>query len=121
MATDSELGNICLLVGWLVLGATATQPVALLVLVFVQGALSFAVGSTLIGRIMATTQDAPTMGGSFVTVALNLGAILGPILGGIAFGSLTAQGPVFVSAGLIIVVLLVWMMHAIRLRREHIR
>jgi DHA1 family chloramphenicol resistance protein-like MFS transporter len=101
-------GGIALLAGWCLLGITATLPVALFGFVLLQGGLSFGVGSTLIGRIMATAQDAPTMGGSYATVALNLGAIIGPILGGIAFGAFAATGPVFVSGGLIAIVLLVW-------------
>lgn len=104
-------GAAALLIGWIGLALTATSPVALCVLVFVQGGLSFAVGSTLIGRVMTIARDAPTMGGSFTTVALNLGAIVGPVLGGIAFGAYGAQGPVFVSAGLVLVVLAIWALH----------
>ena len=100
-------GGVALLVGWVMLGATALHPAALLGLVFLQGALSFGVGSALIGRIISAAHEAPTMGGSFATVALNIGAVLGPILGGIAFGVSGARGPVGVSAGLIVLVLLV--------------
>lgn len=100
-------GAAALLVGWILMGVTATHPTALLGLVFLQGGFSFAVGSTLIGRIMTRAQGAPTMAGSFATVALNLGAVLGPILGGIAYGRFAAQGPVAVSAGLVVAVLVV--------------
>lgn len=112
-------GGIALLVGWVLLGTTAVHPVALFGFVFLQGALSFAVGSTLIGRIMAVALEAPTMGGSYATVALNLGAILGPILGGIAFGAFAEQGPVFVSAGLVVAVLFVWAMQAQSIHRTN--
>lgn len=100
-------GGAALLVGWVLLGATATRPALLLGLVFLQGALSFAVGSTLIGRIISAAHEAPTMRGSFATVALNVGAVLGPILGGIAFSVSGTRGPVGVSAGLVVAVLLV--------------
>jgi len=73
-----------LLAGWIALALLAENPAALVVLVFAQGFLSFAVGSTLIARVLYAASDAPTMGGSYATVALNLGAALGPVLGGIA-------------------------------------
>lgn len=101
-------GSVALLAGWHLLAITATQPVALFGFALLQGGLAFGVGSTLIGRIMATAQDAPTMGGSFATAALNLGAILGPLLGGLAFGALASQGPVLMSGGLMVIALLVW-------------
>jgi DHA1 family chloramphenicol resistance protein-like MFS transporter len=59
-----------LLGGWVLLALVVASPAPLWVLVPVQGALSFALASTLIARIMATAHRAPTMGGSFATVAL---------------------------------------------------
>ncbi|SDK82304.1 MFS transporter, DHA1 family, chloramphenicol resistance protein [Glycomyces sambucus] len=86
-----------LLAGWL---ALALAPAALVLLAPVLGALAFAAGSTLIGRIMAAAQDAPTMGGSYATAALNVGAMLGPVLAGAAYTAAGAAGPAFAAAGL---------------------
>lgn len=90
-----------LMAGWALLAFTVASPVALWILALTQGALSFALGSTLIARIVATTRDAPTMGGSFATVALNIGAVTGPIAGGLAIGALGVRGPVVVSCVLV--------------------
>ena len=46
------VGGPLLLLGWLALATLAARPAALLPLVFVTGALSFAVGSTLIARVL---------------------------------------------------------------------
>ncbi|MCM1013856.1 MULTISPECIES: Cmx/CmrA family chloramphenicol efflux MFS transporter [unclassified Brevibacterium] len=73
------------------------------------GFLSFATGSTLIARIVATAAGAPALGGSFATVALNLGAAVGPILTGLALQRFGPVGPFGVSAvcaGLGLVVIL---------------
>lgn len=78
------------------------------VLVPVQGALSFAVGGTLIARSMAAAQGAPTMGGAYSTVALNLGALVGPVLGGAAIAPLGLTGPVAVSAALAAAAVVLW-------------
>lgn len=56
-------GGSLLLLGWVALAALAAQPTALLFLVFMQGALSFAVGSTLITRVLYEAAGAPAMGG----------------------------------------------------------
>ncbi len=76
------VGGPLLVGGWIVLAAVADQPVALLVLVFVQGMASFGVGSTLITRVLYAASAAPMMGGSYATAALNLGAVIGPAWGG---------------------------------------
>ncbi|MFI6427857.1 Cmx/CmrA family chloramphenicol efflux MFS transporter [Promicromonospora sp. NPDC050880] len=89
-----------LLAGWVTWTALAASPVAAWVLAPVQGALSFAVGGTLIARGMAAAHDAPTMGGAYSTVALNLGALVGPVLGGAAIAPLGLVGPLAVSAAL---------------------
>ncbi|WP_292790044.1 MULTISPECIES: Cmx/CmrA family chloramphenicol efflux MFS transporter [unclassified Microbacterium] len=70
-----------LLGGWILWAAVLPRPVALLALVFVQGVLSFAVGSTLIARVLNAASGAPTMGGSYATAALNIGAVIGPAAG----------------------------------------
>jgi len=93
-------GGPLLLAGWIAL--------ALLALVFAQGFLSFALGSTLIGRVIHAATGAPTMGGSYATMALNAGAALGPVLGGITlsagFGLLA---PVWVAALLVALAMLI--------------
>ncbi|MEV4725102.1 Cmx/CmrA family chloramphenicol efflux MFS transporter [Micromonospora humida] len=94
--------------GWVLLAFTAASPVALWFLALTQGALSFALGSTLIARIIATVRDAPTMGGSFATVALNIGAVTGPVAGGLAIEALGVQGPIIVSAVLVMLAVGVW-------------
>lgn len=73
------LGGALLLGGWVVL---ALVPAALVFLAFPQGALAFAVGGTVITRILREATGAPTMAGSYATAALNVGATAGPILAG---------------------------------------
>jgi DHA1 family chloramphenicol resistance protein-like MFS transporter len=73
--------------GWLVLAVVSTYPVALFVMALVQGALSFGVGSALIARVVRVARDAPSLGGSFATAALNLGAFLGPVVAGVVTGA----------------------------------
>jgi MFS transporter, DHA1 family, chloramphenicol resistance protein len=97
-----------LLLGWALLAFRVDTPVILWVMVFVQGMLSFALGSTLITRVIATAHRAPTMGGSFATVALNLGAIIGPITAGVALDAAGPRGPLVTSAFLVLVALVVW-------------
>ncbi|MFD6447033.1 Cmx/CmrA family chloramphenicol efflux MFS transporter [Promicromonospora sp. NPDC060204] len=89
-----------LLTGWVLWAALPASPVTVWVLAPVQGALSFAVGGTLIARSMAAAHGAPTMGGAFSTVALNLGALAGPVLGGSAVVALGPAGPLAASAAL---------------------
>lgn len=94
------VGLPALAVGWALWAGFAASPAAVWVLAPVLGALSFAVGGTLIARSMAAAQAAPTMGGAFSTVALNLGALVGPVLGGAAIAPLGTAGPLVVSAAL---------------------
>ena len=108
------IGGPLLLLGWVALAALATQPVALLLLVFVQGTLSFAVGSTLITRVLYEAAGAPTMGGSYATAALNIGAAGGPVVAAVTLGANTGNlGPVWISALLVATALLI----ALPLRR----
>ncbi|WP_430591734.1 Cmx/CmrA family chloramphenicol efflux MFS transporter [Humidisolicoccus flavus] len=101
-------GGGALLLGWVVFALCAHDPRAVFVFSFLQGVLSFAVGSTLIAASVRAAHSAPTMSGSFATSALNVGAAIGPMLGGIAFASSAGtQGPLFVSAGLVAGALLV--------------
>ena len=91
-------GGSVLVLGWVALALFATNPVALLGLVFAQGVLGFAVGSTLITRVLYAAAGAPTMAGSYATAALNVGAAAGPVLAAAALGVMPgAIGPVWVA------------------------
>jgi DHA1 family chloramphenicol resistance protein-like MFS transporter len=108
------VGGPLLLLGWVALATLAAQPVALLLLVFVQGTLSFALGSTLIARVLYEAAGAPTMGGSYATAALNIGAAGGPVVAAATLGANAGDlGPVWVSGLLVTVALLI----ALPLRR----
>ncbi|MEV4845438.1 Cmx/CmrA family chloramphenicol efflux MFS transporter [Micromonospora matsumotoense] len=100
------VGGPALLLGWFALATLAAQPVALLLLAFVQGALSFALGSTLIARVLYEAADAPTMGGSYATAALNIGAAGGPVVAASTLGA-GDLGPVWASCFLVAIALLV--------------
>jgi len=86
-----------LLLGWCALGLWAAHPAVLLPLAFAQGALAFAVGSTLIARVLYEAAEAPTMAGSYATAALNVGAAAGPILAAFALAAGPA-GPLWAAA-----------------------
>ncbi|MFF1946004.1 Cmx/CmrA family chloramphenicol efflux MFS transporter [Rhodococcus qingshengii] len=95
-----------LLLGWIALAFLAGHSVALLVLAFTQGALSFAVGSALIARVLYEAEDAPTMGGSYATAALNIGAAAGPAIAVATLSSRVGDlGPVWTSGLLVTVAL----------------
>ncbi|MGW4946884.1 Cmx/CmrA family chloramphenicol efflux MFS transporter [Actinoplanes sp. NPDC004185] len=97
-----------LLLGWMALATLAAQPVALLLLILVQGMLSFALGSTLIARVLHEAAGAPTMGGSYATAAVNIGAAGGPVAAAAALGANSGDlGPVWVSGLLIAIALLI--------------
>ncbi|MEU0128740.1 Cmx/CmrA family chloramphenicol efflux MFS transporter [Streptomyces sp. NPDC006289] len=96
--TVVRLGTAALALGWAALALTAAHPVAVLVLVPLQGALAFGTGTTLITRVFRLAPDAPTMAGSFATAAFNVGAAVGPWLGGLALGAgLGYRSPVWVG------------------------
>ncbi|MEV0158211.1 hypothetical protein AB0H57_31595 [Micromonospora sp. NPDC050686] len=102
------VGGPLLLLGWAALAALAAQPAALLLLVFVQSALSFALGGTLIARVLHEAAGAPTMEGSYATAALNIGAAGGPVVAAATLGANTVDlGPVWVSGLLVAVALLI--------------
>ncbi|AZQ74986.1 MFS transporter [Streptomyces luteoverticillatus] len=101
-------GGPLLLIGWPTLAALAARPVALLVLVFVQGALSFALGSTLITRVLYEAAGAPVMAGSYATAALNIGAAAGPLIAATTLGSAVGDlGPLWASGLLVATALLI--------------
>ena len=100
------LGGPLLLAGWVVLALGASNPVLLIVMVLVQGMLSFGVGSTLIARVLYAASDAPTMGGSYATAALNIGAAVGPVLGAVALaGGRLPTAPVWIAGMLVTIAL----------------
>ncbi|MDO0936857.1 MFS transporter [Streptomyces sp. DG2A-72] len=110
-------GGVALGVGWGAFALGAGNPGAVLGLVLVQGALAFGVGSTLISRALYAASGAPTLAGGFATAAFNVGAALGPWLGGTAIGSgLGYRSPLWISAALVAVALIVAV--AIRPRRN---
>ncbi|GAA0965974.1 MFS transporter [Actinocorallia libanotica] len=105
--TVIAVGGPLLLGGWAAFALTASQPPALLLLAFTQGALSFALGGTLIARALYEAADAPTMAGSYATAALNVGAAVGPVLAAAALTTGAAgPGPVWVSGILVAAALL---------------
>jgi DHA1 family chloramphenicol resistance protein-like MFS transporter len=88
-----------LLAGWAALALAAGRSGVAVALVPVLGLLAFGVGSTLVVRVLYEAVDAPSLGGAFATSALNVGAALGPVLGGAALdGGLGHRSPVWVSA-----------------------
>jgi DHA1 family chloramphenicol resistance protein-like MFS transporter len=96
------IGGVALLAGWVVFAVTAANPVAAIAFVFVQGTLSFAVGSTLISQVLYVATEAPTLAGGFATAAFNVGGAIGPWFGGIAIGAgLGFRSPLWVSALLV--------------------
>ncbi|MGI5351782.1 Cmx/CmrA family chloramphenicol efflux MFS transporter [Streptomyces sp. CA-250714] len=96
------VGGSALLAGWVLFALTAGSPAAAVVLVLVQGTLSFAVGSTLISQALYAATEAPTLAGGFATAALNVGAALGPWAGGVALGAgFGYRAPLWVSALLV--------------------
>jgi DHA1 family chloramphenicol resistance protein-like MFS transporter len=100
------VGGPLLLWGWPALALLADHPVALLILVFVQGALSFALGSTLITRVLYEAAGAPTMAGSYATAALNVGAAVGPLVAAATLGTAAGDlGPLWASGLLVAIAL----------------
>ncbi|NUR96620.1 MAG: MFS transporter, partial [Kribbellaceae bacterium] len=90
-----------LLLGWTAFALTSGYVVPSVVLVLVQGALSFAVGSALIAYALYAGSQSPVLTGGLATAALNVGAAAGPVLGGLAIGASGFRGPLWVSAALV--------------------
>ncbi|MFG1814577.1 Cmx/CmrA family chloramphenicol efflux MFS transporter [Kribbella sp. NPDC049174] len=90
-----------LLLGWCAFALTASVPAAAVVLVFTQGSLSFAVGSTLISYALYAGSESPVLAGGLATASLNVGAALGPVLGGLAITATDYRAPLWVSALLV--------------------
>ncbi|MFJ7905982.1 Cmx/CmrA family chloramphenicol efflux MFS transporter [Kitasatospora sp. NPDC096204] len=96
------VGGPLLLVGWPALAVVSDAPGALLPLVFLLGALSFAVGGTLITRVLYEAVGAPTLAGAYATAALNLGATAGPLLAAAALGTAAGDLGPFFAGGLLV-------------------
>ncbi|MBF6437028.1 Cmx/CmrA family chloramphenicol efflux MFS transporter [Nocardia cyriacigeorgica] len=80
-------GVVVLPLVWAVTALAAALLPVLLLMVVVGGAVSFAVGSILIGRIVsAAAPTAPRLSGAFATTAFNAGAAAGPAVAGVAIG-----------------------------------
>ncbi|MEI8409828.1 MULTISPECIES: Cmx/CmrA family chloramphenicol efflux MFS transporter [unclassified Kribbella] len=90
-----------LLLGWCAFALTASAPTAAVVLVFTQGLLSFAVGSTLISYALYAASESPVLAGGLATASLNVGAALGPALGGAAITLTNYRAPLWASALLV--------------------
>ncbi|WP_405622946.1 Cmx/CmrA family chloramphenicol efflux MFS transporter [Streptomyces sp. NBC_00076] len=102
------VGGPLLLIGWPALAVLAEVPSALLFLVFLQGALSFALGSTLITRVLYEAAEAPTMAGSYATAALNVGAAVGPVIAATTLSTAAGdRGPLWASGLLVAIALLI--------------
>lgn len=103
-----SVGGVALLIGWVVCALWAQHLSVVLTLIFLQGALSFAVGSTLITQVLYAAPAAPTLAGSYATASFNVGAALGPWLGGATIGAgFGYRSPLWVSAVLIALALLI--------------
>ncbi|MFI7412435.1 hypothetical protein ACIBU0_27565 [Streptomyces sp. NPDC049627] len=91
---------LCL--GWGAFALGAGTPAVALAFVCGQGALSFGVGSVLIAQALYAAPGAPTLADGFATAAFNVGAALGPWLGGTAIGAgLGYRSPLWISAVLV--------------------
>lgn len=105
------IGGPLLLAGWIALALLASSPPLLIALTLLQGTMSFGVGSTVIALVLRAAVGAPTMGGSYATAALNIGAVIGPVLGGLGLGAWSdALAPMWVAAGLMALALVVMLL-----------
>ncbi|MEV5674286.1 MULTISPECIES: Cmx/CmrA family chloramphenicol efflux MFS transporter [unclassified Streptomyces] len=99
-------GMVALTLGWSALALTAGSPVVALALILVQGMLAFGTGTALITRVLDQAPDAPTLAGAFSTTAFNLGATVGPWVGGLALDAgFGYRAPVWVSGALMVLAL----------------
>ncbi|MBP2471357.1 DHA1 family chloramphenicol resistance protein-like MFS transporter [Crossiella equi] len=100
------VGGLVLAGGWAVFAVTAGYAWVALGLVLVLGTLSFGVGSTLISQALYAGSGAPRLAGASATAAFNVGAALGPWVGGLALAAgFGYRAPLWVSAGLVLVAL----------------
>lgn len=121
------VGTPLLLGVWITVAMVASHRVPLLILIPLTGLLSFGVGSTLITRVLYAGAKAPTMAGAYATAALNVGATLGPALGGVALstGYLSGYGelaPIWTAASLTAAaLLLMWGCRRVLTEQPHRR
>ncbi|MEV6282640.1 Cmx/CmrA family chloramphenicol efflux MFS transporter [Kribbella sp. NPDC051770] len=92
--------GIALLLGWCAFAWAAHLPAAAVPLVFLQGLLSFGVGSALISLALSAGAESPVLAGGLATAALNVGAVLGPLAGGAAITAAGDRAPLWCSAAL---------------------
>ncbi|MEV4776756.1 MFS transporter [Microbacterium sp. LWH12-1.2] len=111
-----SVGTVALAGAWSAFAVLISSPVMLSLLAVLCGALSFAVGSALIGRIVREATDAPVLGGAYATVALNLGAFVGPIVAGVAYeqGGAASVPWAAVAATLAAALLGIWALAPVR-------
>ncbi|GAA1305781.1 Cmx/CmrA family chloramphenicol efflux MFS transporter [Pseudonocardia xinjiangensis] len=103
------------------IGLFAPEPVVVVGLVVLLGAVAFIAGAPLNARVFALAGAAPTLASATNTSAFNVGNSLGPALGGLAIGAgwgLTAPAylGVLLAAAAIAVALVSW-----RLDRREVR
>lgn len=92
------IGSVATTAVWALFGLAVGSVPAVFVGALIGGMLSFAVGSSLIARIVGQASGAPVLGGAYATAALNLGAVGGPVLAGIAYSGAGASGILSVAA-----------------------
>ncbi|MGW2846212.1 Cmx/CmrA family chloramphenicol efflux MFS transporter [Streptomyces sp. NPDC001274] len=92
-------GLVALVAGWAAFAPASGNTYATVAFVLVMGMLAFGTGTALISWVFRLAPDAPTLAGSFATAAFNVGAALGPWLGGLAIDAgLGFRAPLWVSA-----------------------
>ncbi|MYS78870.1 Cmx/CmrA family chloramphenicol efflux MFS transporter [Embleya scabrispora] len=97
------VGAAALALGWAVLALTADRPAALIALVPIQGMLAFGTGTALITRVLRLAPAGSALAGAAATAAFNVGAALGPWLGGLAIDAdLGYRAPLWVSTALML-------------------
>jgi MFS transporter, DHA1 family, chloramphenicol resistance protein len=94
-------------------GVFAREPVVVVGLVVLLGAIAFIAGAPLNARVFTLAGAAPTLASATNTSAFNVGNSLGPALGGLAIGAgwgFTAPAylGVLLAAGAIVVALVSW-------------
>lgn len=108
-------GVVALPALWAAFALAAGSAPAVAVLAVLAGAVAFAVGTALVGRIVREAHDAPVLGGAYATTAFNLGALAGPLAAGAALGAGGPPAVLWCAAGLSAVALLA---APVALRRE---
>jgi DHA1 family chloramphenicol resistance protein-like MFS transporter len=105
------LASAAVLLG--LVGVFAREPVVVVGLVVLLGAIAFIAGAPLNARVFALAGSAPTLASATNTSAFNVGNSLGPALGGLAIGAgwgfaAPAYLGVLLAAAAIVVALVSW-------------